>query len=265
MYTLEQLQSKTFKELKEIGYQINALSVGDRRCRQNWIDALVGVKLPLLELLEASSAAQVELVQEPIEVQALEPIEVQVLELIEVQALELIENFPGVTFSPRFLACYFPPKSEKFHYQADADGQLSLLDFEVEFADEPPDPDDYPTEFEFRVAYDSWCDRNSDIDALEFSELLPQFLEIVPQFEEIEISLASMAEWAPCPDEWYEPVLVAREKLQRCPCGVVSAIQCDGTIATHFFADRIYQVPCHRHFFRCLTAARSPPGGDAVR
>jgi ribosomal protein L37AE/L43A len=38
----------------------------DRRCRQNWIDALVGVNSPLLQLLEVSPAASVEQAQERI-------------------------------------------------------------------------------------------------------------------------------------------------------------------------------------------------------
>lgn len=59
MYTLEQLPHKNIKQLKEIGSQLNVLAEGDRRCRQNWIDAIVGVNPPLLQLLEASAAASV--------------------------------------------------------------------------------------------------------------------------------------------------------------------------------------------------------------
>jgi hypothetical protein len=79
MYTLEQLQQKTLKELKEIGWQLNVLPEGDRRCRQNWIDVLAGVQPPLLQLLEVSPAGvetvpeAIEPVQEAIEVQAQEP------------------------------------------------------------------------------------------------------------------------------------------------------------------------------------------------
>jgi hypothetical protein len=54
MYTLEQLQHKNIKQLKEIGSQLNVLPASDRRCRQNWINAIVGVNPPLLQLLEAS-------------------------------------------------------------------------------------------------------------------------------------------------------------------------------------------------------------------
>ncbi len=69
----------------------------------------------------------------------------QLLELLKSSAriLEPIENSPGVTFSPRFLALYSPPRSENIHFKFDADGQLSLLDFEIESVDEPPEPDDF--------------------------------------------------------------------------------------------------------------------------
>jgi len=66
MYTLLELESKTFGELKKIGYELNVLPEGDRRRRQSWIDALVNVNPPLLQLLEVSPAAPVEQVQEPI-------------------------------------------------------------------------------------------------------------------------------------------------------------------------------------------------------
>ncbi|MEG4964660.1 hypothetical protein QUA73_31255, partial [Microcoleus sp. K4-C2] len=73
MYTLEALQSKNLKELKEIGWQLNVLPEGDKRCRQNWIDAIADATLPLLQLLKVPPA-QVEQVKEAIEVQAQEPI-----------------------------------------------------------------------------------------------------------------------------------------------------------------------------------------------
>jgi hypothetical protein len=38
MYTLEELQQKSIKELKEIGWQLNVLPAGDRGCHQSWID-----------------------------------------------------------------------------------------------------------------------------------------------------------------------------------------------------------------------------------
>ncbi|MEG5018276.1 MULTISPECIES: hypothetical protein [unclassified Microcoleus] len=301
MYSPESLKQKNLKELKEIGWQLNVLPDGDRRCRQNWIDALVGVQPPLLQLLEVSPAAEVELVAEAIEVQAQEPLlesppracecpicgavhalystkdyldrpEIRCLHCdysrfknypgaiqLEVQeppiesnfgrivhpksAVKLIEpatetspgveNFteadrppnrgdngrdrlevepklsqsaivpatenlldvepdpnpilPGIKLSDRFLARYCPPRSEIIHFQADNDGQLSLIDFTVETSDEPPDPDDYHSIFAFWAAYDAWVEADEDED------------------KPIEISLDSMCEWAPCPAAWYEP------------------------------------------------------------
>ena len=64
MYTLLELQAKTFGELKKIGYELNVLPAGDRRRRQSWIDALV--PRPLLQLLEVSPGVEVDRVQEPI-------------------------------------------------------------------------------------------------------------------------------------------------------------------------------------------------------
>ena len=80
MYTLEELKQKSLKELKEIGWQLNVFPEGDRRCRINWINALVGVQPPLLQLLETSPGVEVEPVQEAIEIQAQEPIEIQAQE-----------------------------------------------------------------------------------------------------------------------------------------------------------------------------------------
>jgi len=56
MYTLEDLQQKSLKELKEIGEQLNVLPDGDRRYSNNWIEAIIGVNPPLLALLETSPA-----------------------------------------------------------------------------------------------------------------------------------------------------------------------------------------------------------------
>jgi hypothetical protein len=316
MYTVECLQEKTFSQLKKIGYQLGVLPAGDRRCRQNWIDAIVAVKAPLLELLEVFSV-QVEPVAESIEVQAQEPIEPskfgrvvypcpdkeltqktvssltphQLLELFKSRSVDRLQEpyepshrcesafdlaqfdresndcpvelanyftddcllncgdgwglveassiallipqpssgaigktfpvpqpspgaigktfpvpqpspgaigktFPvpqpslGVTFSDSFLARYSPPKSENICYQIDTNGQLSLLEFEAESVDEPPDPDDFDSMFAFWAAYDAWCERTDDESE---------------EFEPFETSLASMCEWAACPLEWYEP------------------------------------------------------------
>src|SRR4028119_1124726 len=65
MYTLLELQTKTFGELKKIGHELNVFPAGDRRRRQSWIDALT--LPPLLQLLlEISPGVEVDRAQEPI-------------------------------------------------------------------------------------------------------------------------------------------------------------------------------------------------------
>jgi len=265
-YTAVQLQAKTFGELKSIARELDIVPSGDRRCRQSWIDAIVGVELPLLALIENSPSVETESVQDAIALAAktspgvdcvqkpksiahellelfkssvvsiVEPIEPQVQDAIA----PAVETSPGVTFSDRFLACYFPPQPE-IHYQADADGQLTLLDFEVVATDEPPDPDDFDCFDDFREAMAAWDAEN---------------------LEPLEVSLDSIVYWAPCPEEWYWPLA---EDVQRCPCGAVPAIFCDGSTVTHFAPDRIVLTPCYKHRLADgVSGARSPPGGDAV-
>jgi len=367
MYNLEELKQKSIKELKEIGWQLNVLPSGDRRCRINWINALAGVQPPLLELLETSPGVEIEPVQEAIEVQRQEPIESKFGRIvyskpatepitqnetrpdidraesahlhnprlppaqsdgdsssIEAEALgvkegdqvlaaagnhqadrgrllpdqfheltanfteadrppnrgdngrdrldsepivsqsaiglvaknsstgsrktliahELLELFKssaqvidsptetkmvtqraiglaaknsidaeadqepvliGIALSDSFLARYSPPQSENIHYKADTDGQLSLLDFEVESADEPPDPDDFELLEDFKRAIARWDSEHP----------------------ELEISLDSFCEWAPCPDDWYEP----SEVLEVTPV-IESSSTCNFSIPT---------------------------------
>jgi hypothetical protein len=96
-----------------------------------------------------------------------------------------VDRFPiltGIAFSDKFLARYSPPQPE-ISYKADADGQLSLLVFEVSEL-EPPDPDDFESLDAFQQAIARWdCEYP----------------------EELATSLDSMCEWAPCPADWYEP------------------------------------------------------------
>jgi hypothetical protein len=418
MYTLEQLEQKNIKQLKEIGHQLNVLPEADRRCRQNWIDALVGVNPPLLQLLEVSPAVEeveqaakaiapavktkkraqksVEevqalasfkigdlvksltkrrgiknksltgtvvfvhpsggvrvtffgggtldysrsqlkdlIVQEPPitkvvnilklkspeildgiawhffyqspewlqkvlwpriwdesedidfvemiirsfcgnrllgcnfdnifeifqrvlagqeEIQARElarnekrqarKLEVEAQDPIQVQRQESIvpaaKNFPGVEtevtvsesaiapaakislaaesdrnpiltgipLSDKFLARYSPPQPENIRFQSEADGQLSLLNFEVVTESEPPDPDDFETLDAFREAIVRW-DREHP--------------------EELAVSLDSFCEWAPCPDTWYE----SAEVVEVAPSVVIeSSITCNFFIPT---------------------------------
>ncbi|MEG5044628.1 hypothetical protein [Microcoleus sp. B4-C1] len=63
-YTATQLEHKTFGELKAIARELNVVPTGDRRCRQAWIDAIVGVELPLLALI-TFPAVETDSVQEP--------------------------------------------------------------------------------------------------------------------------------------------------------------------------------------------------------
>jgi hypothetical protein len=181
------------------------------------------VQHPIIEMVETSPAASVEQAQEAIAPAAknlpgsrLKTSTVhQLLELFKSSA-HIIEDSPGVktevtvsesaiapaaknhldavesehpkskgiTFSDRFLARYSPPQSENICFQVGADGQLSLLDFEVQSELEPPDPDDFESLDAFREAIARWDTQNPELLAA---------------------SIDSMCEWAPCPEEWYWP------------------------------------------------------------
>lgn len=229
MYTLEQLQQKNLNELREIGWQLNVLPKGDRRCRRNWIKVLIGVEPPLLEV---SPVAQVEPVAEPI-AQTSENSPGVSAEIgayfsddrppnrdtgdrgrleneskLSQSAIDFAaKNSPGVdrnsiahqllerlkpsshiedspTLSDSFLTRYSPPKSENIHYKCNSDGQLSLLDFEVESVPEAPDPDDFDSIEDFKDALALWDAKNPESPA---------------------VSMDSMREWAPIPEDWYEP------------------------------------------------------------
>lgn len=96
----------------------------------------------------------------------------------------------GVTFSDRFLARYAPPQTEIIHFQSDADGQLSLLNFEIESLDEPPDPDDFESLDAFREALAGWD--------WEHNEVSPEHKEL------LQVLLDSFCLWVSCPADWYE-------------------------------------------------------------
>jgi hypothetical protein len=310
MYSLEQLQQKNIKQLKEIGWQLNVFPEADRRCRQNWIDALVGVNPPLLQLLEVFPAAfVVEQVQPIIEtVETPSAVEVEPFQMLPIESnfgriiylqpaqeliapaaqkfprvervtefnrnnfsgfervtesnrnnfsgfervQELIENFPGVevdsvseaiaqaaetspgvesdrhpilrgvTFSDRFLACYSPPQAQIIHFQSDADGQLSLLNFEIESASEPPDPDDFESLDAFREAIARWD--------FEHNEVSPEHNEVNPEYNEpLQVSLDSFSLWGLCPADWYESALLE-------PSSMLELSQtCKSSITSDFF------------------------------
>ena len=352
MYTLLELESKTFGELKKIGYELNVLPGRDRRYRQSWIDALVNVNPPLLQLLEDSPAAlvgkpfpvfqsidsildaEVDPVEEPIvhapesekssgvevdRVQIplmeaaetspgveLDPVQHPIIEMVETfpaaeveQAQEaiaqaaknlpgsrlktstahqllklfkssahIIEDFPGVKtevtvsesaiapavktsfdaesdrnpiltgihLSDNFLARYSSPHPE-YVFASEADGQMSLLDFEVVTESEPPDPDDFETLDAFREAISRWdwehpssFDHCSDLPNSVYSEpnsvpcepnsmpCEPNSMPCEPNSvpcepnsmpcEPLEVSLDSFCLWAHCSAYWYEPVEV---------------------------------------------------------
>jgi hypothetical protein len=94
MYTLLELQAKTFAALKQIGDELNVLPEGDRRYRQSWSDAIAGVNPPLLQLLETS----------PTDVQAQEsPITETVeaspaAENVQAQELPIESNFGRIVY-----------------------------------------------------------------------------------------------------------------------------------------------------------------------
>jgi hypothetical protein len=58
-----------------------------------------------------------------------------------------------------------------------------MPNFEVESVDEPPDPDDFESLDAFREAIALWDAQNLELPV---------------------VSLDSMCEWAPCPEDWYE-------------------------------------------------------------
>jgi len=87
----------------------------------------------------------------------------------------------GTALFDRFLDRYSPPQSENIRFRLEADGQLSLLDFEVQSQPERPDPDDFES-----------------LDA--FGEAIASGDWEHP--EELAVSLDSLCEWAPCPEDW---------------------------------------------------------------
>jgi hypothetical protein len=107
----------------------------------------------------------------------------------------------GIPLSDRFVTRYTPPQPEIIHFQSDADGQLSLLDFEVESVEEPPDPDDFESLDAFREAIARWDGEHPTSSFDHCSDHLPSS----EQNEPLEISLDSFCEWVPCPADWYEP------------------------------------------------------------
>jgi hypothetical protein len=122
----------------------------------------------------------------------------------------------GIALSDRFLARYSRPQSEVFQFQADADGQLTLIDFKIQSAPEPPDPDDFASIEEFQEALARWDAQNP---------------------EPLAVSMDSMCEWAPCPEEWYEPEaeslpLKASSMMELSPPAIENSSTSDFSIPT---------------------------------
>jgi hypothetical protein len=143
----------------------------------------------------------------------------------------------GIVFSDKFLARYSPPQTQTIHFQSEATGQLSLVNFQVVTESEPPDPDDFESLEDFREAIARWdlehssssCfDHCSDLPNSEHSEPNSVYSEPPDPYdfdsmfefwaaydawdeasdddsEPLKISLDSFCEWAPCPADWYEP------------------------------------------------------------
>jgi len=96
-YTAVQLQSKTFGQLKSIARELDIVPTADRRCRQNWIDALVGVNPLLLQLLEVSPAGEE---VEPVAPGAIAPA-VKTKKRAQKPIAPTAENSPGVKTKKR--------------------------------------------------------------------------------------------------------------------------------------------------------------------
>ena len=119
-YTAVHLEQKTFRELKSIARDLALVPLGDRRCRQNWVDVIVGAPLPLLQLLEVSPG--VELVQDAIKV--------QVQDLIEVQVQKpLIESKFGRIIYPKPIVKPIAPVVENSPAVAEGDRSLPLVEY----------------------------------------------------------------------------------------------------------------------------------------
>jgi hypothetical protein len=140
----------------------------------------------------------------------------------------------GIPLSDRFVTRYTPPQSEVIHFQSDADGQLSLLDFEVESVDEPPDPDNVESLDAFREAIARWDSEHSTSSSDHPTSSVrcePNSVHCEP----LEVSLDSFCEWAPCPDEWYEPadlLELEQSKVSELSLTCKSSITSDFSIPT---------------------------------
>jgi hypothetical protein len=132
----------------------------------------------------------------------------------------------GIRLSDKFLARYSLPHPE-YVFASEADGQLSLLNFEVVREPEPPDPDDFESIDAFREAIARWdwehlsrfdhcsdlpnsvhCEPNSVHCEPNSVHCEPNSVHCEPNSvnsDPLEVSLDSFCLWAHCPADWYEP------------------------------------------------------------
>jgi ribosomal protein L37AE/L43A len=147
----------------------------------------------------------------------------------------------GIHLSDKFLARYSPPQPENICFQSEADGQLSLLNFEVVTEPDPPDPDDFETLDAFREDLALWesqhsmsFDHFSDLPSSVYSE--PNSLHSDP----LEVWLDSFCEWVPCPADWHEPVALQPSKV------IELSLTCKSSSTSDFFIptfDRLSDRP----------------------
>jgi hypothetical protein len=147
----------------------------------------------------------------------------------------------GLTFSARFLARYSPPQPENICFQVEADGQLSLVDFEVQSEPEPPDPDDFESLDAFREAITRWdgehpssLDHFSDpLPSSEGNDVSSEDNDVSSEDNALGLPLDSFCLWAHCPAEWYEPAaLLELSKVSELSPTCKSSITSDFFIPT---------------------------------
>jgi len=168
MYTLEELKKKSLKELKDIGWQLNVLPAGDRRCRQSWIDALVPP--PLLQLLEDSPAAPVEPVSEAIE-QAAE----KSLDVDRVQEQPLESKFDRIVYPQPDQKSIAQAAKTSPGVEVDRTEEPIMETVETSHAEneqpqewvdtEPPNREDYEFREEYDEALKEWRTATKEIDS----------------------------------------------------------------------------------------------------
>jgi hypothetical protein len=289
--TLMDLTNKTLSELKDLAAELGVNPDGHRGHKQSWIRAIESANCDRHSGCFTDDRPPNRGEERGGRVE-----------------IEAIENSPGVktdpspaesgiTLSPRFLTLYTPPSTQK-QFVPDETGQLSLLNFTEE--EEPPDSDDFEGDmFAFWAACDAWCDRNPDDYSEQCTEADLQCTEADLQCTEadlqcteadlqctglIELSLASMCEWAPCPDEWYEPIEIIEttsSTLEDSPVSDSSSMLDRPKFSIPVFADRNSEdpPPTAGSFARLpptglkgfpparakvSSSGRAPPGGDAM-